>query len=91
MMKRLHIHVTGLVQGVFFRAKTRDKAIALGLCGRVGNLADGRVEIVAEGEPEPLEQLVAWCHKGPMLARVTAVDVEEAAATGEYHDFSINR
>ena len=90
-MKRVHLYVSGFVQGVFFRARTRDKARSLGLYGWVANLADGRVEIVAEGQPEILEQFIAWCRKGPTLARVTGVEVREEMATGEFTDFEVRR
>ncbi len=55
---RVHILVSGLVQGVFFRAHTREKASELFLSGWVKNLPDGRVEILAEGERENLEKLI---------------------------------
>lgn len=90
-MKRVHLYVSGLVQGVFFRARTRDKARSLGLRGWAANLDDGRVEIVAEGMAETLDQFIAWCHKGPVLARVKAVEVREERATGEFVDFDVKR
>ena len=90
-MRRVHVYVSGLVQGVFFRAKTRDKASSLGLSGWVANLPDGRVEILAEGPAHSVETFIAWCHQGPMLARVTAVDVHEEAVSGEWSGFEIRR
>ncbi len=68
--------VSGRVQGVFFRASTAEHANSLGLSGRVKNLANGRVEIVAFGDPDKLALLEAWLHHGPPYARVDAVTAE---------------
>lgn len=65
--------VSGKVQGVFFRASTRERALDLGLNGRATNLPDGRVEVVAEGPAEALDALEAWLHEGPSAARVEVV------------------
>jgi acylphosphatase len=76
-MKHLAIHVTGKVQGVFYRASTVEKANALGLKGFVQNEADGSVYIEAEGDDHALQTLVEWCHEGPSHARVAKVMVTE--------------
>jgi acylphosphatase len=89
--RRVHCSVTGIVQGVGFRYYTRDEALRLGLRGWVRNLDDGRVEVVAEGPEEALQQLVAWLGRGPRSARVDRVDTRWEAATGQYHDFRITR
>ncbi len=89
MRSRVHITVSGRVQGVFFRANTVDVARRLGLVGFVRNLPDGRVEVVAEGEEEKLRELIAWCHQGPPLARVAEVKVRWETPTGEFTDFRI--
>ncbi|MEM4390050.1 MAG: acylphosphatase [Candidatus Micrarchaeia archaeon] len=86
-MARLHLRVYGLVQGVFFRASTEDVARGLGLTGWVRNVSDGSVEVIAEGEREALEKLLAWCRKGPPGARVSKVDFEWQAFRGEFADF----
>lgn len=65
--------VSGRVQGVFFRSCTRDRAVMLGVHGGVRNLPDGRVEVVARGTPEQLQNLREWLHQGPPAARVEAV------------------
>ncbi|KRA46906.1 acylphosphatase [Pseudoxanthomonas sp. Root630] len=65
--------VSGKVQGVFFRASTRERALDLGVNGRATNLPDGRVEVVAEGSAEALDALDAWLHVGPPAARVDTV------------------
>lgn len=91
MKKRLHLWVAGRVQGVFYRANTAAVAEQLKLTGWVRNLADGRVEIVAEGEEGDLHQLLAWCQQGPPAARVDRVEVKEEAYTGEFTEFFIRR
>ena len=69
--------VAGRVQGVYYRAATADEAVRLALEGWVKNLADGRVEVVAAGEPSAVAALVRWLWKGPPAARVDAVHIEE--------------
>jgi acylphosphatase len=66
--------VSGKVQGVFFRAATRERALSLKLSGRAINLPDGRVEVIAEGEATALDVLEAWLQHGPPLARVDRVE-----------------
>jgi acylphosphatase len=80
---RLHLFISGRVQGVGFRAHTQREAERLGVNGWVRNLPDGRVELVAEGEPAPVDQLVNWCQSGPNRARVSDVRVEREAPAGE--------
>lgn len=65
--------VRGKVQGVWFRASTRDEAQRLGVRGHARNLADGSVEVLAVGEADALDALERWLHAGPALARVDAV------------------
>ena len=74
-MTRARVRVRGSVQGVFFRAETRDRARSLLLAGWVRNLPDGTVEAVFEGERERVQSMVDWCGRGPAGARVEAVDV----------------
>ena len=71
-----HCLVSGRVQGVVFRASTRDEARRLGVSGTVRNLADGRVEVWAYGAPEPVAALCEWLRSGPSHARVDAVQCE---------------
>lgn len=80
--------VSGRVQGVAYRAWTREQARRLQLTGWVANLADGRVEVVACGEPEALELLHAMLYDGPSAARVTAVD-EQATDVKEVAGFAL--
>lgn len=88
-MKRVHLFVSGRVQGVFFRAHTRDLAQRLGLTGFVRNLPDGRVEVVAEGPEEKLQELINFCHHGPPLAHVAGVDIRWEEPTREFRTFSV--
>ena len=69
--------VTGKVQGVWFRASTREQALALALGGHAVNLPDGSVEVVACGDTVALQRLEDWLHVGPRLARVDAVTCEQ--------------
>ncbi len=82
-MKRAHVFVSGRVQGVWFRASTRDKAEELSLNGWVRNLPDGRVEAVFEGDDRAVEEMVEWCRHGPPMARVDRVDIEYEKPQGE--------
>ena len=82
-MKRAHVVVRGAVQGVFFRAETRDRARSLGVDGWVRNTPDGTVEAVFEGEEERVESMVEWCRRGPAGARVEDVDADWTAPEGE--------
>ncbi|MGH8190819.1 MAG: acylphosphatase [Rhodanobacteraceae bacterium] len=68
--------VAGRVQGVFFRASTREQALRLGISGYARNLADGNVEVVACGDDAALAELERWLHQGPPAARVQAVTRE---------------
>ncbi len=72
----IRCRVSGRVQGVFFRAATREQAVTLGLNGWVRNLSDGSVEVVAYGSEEQLAKLRAWLWQGPELARVSTVRCE---------------
>lgn len=68
--------VAGRVQGVFYRASARFQAQALGITGYARNLADGRVEVLACGEPEALTKFQEWLRQGPSGARVSGVSCE---------------
>lgn len=89
--ERAHLLVSGRVQGVFFRASTREQAMALGLTGWVRNLPDGRVEIVAEGPRDRLDALVSWCREGPPFSRVEHLDVSWEQFRGEFSSFGVTR
>jgi acylphosphatase len=89
MNRRAEILVRGLVQGVFFRHKTKKRADELRLAGSVRNLRDGRVEIVCEGVEEEIEKLIGWSKHGPQGALVEHVDVTFKEYTGEFKEFRI--
>ena len=82
MQRAVDVTVTGLVQGVFFRAETQQRADRLGVAGWVRNQPDGSVAAHFEAEPDAVEAMVAWCREGPRRARVDDVDVRDAEPTG---------
>jgi len=86
---RVHIFVSGRVQGVFFRENTRKRAKKLGIKGWVRNLPDGRVEAVFEGKKDKIEELVNWAKKGPMFAKVDGVEVILEEYKEEFDNFEI--
>lgn len=69
--------IKGKVQGVFYRATAREKAVELGLTGWVKNTEEGNVEALVTGPTGRLEEFVAWCRQGPPRSVVTAVEVQE--------------
>jgi acylphosphatase len=80
---RAHVRVRGRVQGVFFRAETRERARSLGVGGWVRNAPDGSVEAALEGDRDRVESLVRWLGRGPSLAEVEDVDVTWEDPHGE--------
>src|SRR5262245_13730034 len=86
---RVHLKVSGRVQGVYFRASTVQEARRLRLTGWVMNCLDSSVEVVAEGEREQLEQLIRWCRSGPPGAQVQDVRTEWETPAGEFQSFFI--
>jgi acylphosphatase len=87
--RRVHAVVTGRVQGVAYRASTADEARRLGVVGWVRNLGDGSVELEAEGTPERVAALLAWCERGPPMARVTGVEAHARTPLGAEPGFEI--
>ncbi|MDV7349277.1 acylphosphatase [Halorubrum distributum] len=87
---RAHVFVSGRVQGVFYRASTRDAARETGVDGWVRNLDDGRVEAVFEGAEGDVRDMVAWCETGSEAAAVEDVDAEYGEPEGE-DGFEIRR
>ena len=88
--KRIHVIVQGRVQGVFFRAYTKEEADRLGLVGWVRNRHDGAVEALIEGEAAAVDRMIDWLHQGSPMANVVRVQVTEEEAVGEHRDFAIN-
>ncbi len=87
---RAHVFVSGRVQGVYYRASTRQKAHESGVDGWVKNLSDGRVEAVFEGEHDSVEAMIEWCRTGSPKARVHDVEVEYEEPTG-LESFEVRR
>lgn len=86
---RIRAFVNGRVQGVCYRAETREKACSLGVCGWVRNLPGDRVEVLAEGEEQRVRELISWCRQGPPRSRVDMVEEFPETHTGEFNSFSI--
>ena len=87
--QQLHAHITGRVQGVAFRYHTRQAAQNHNLTGWVRNCRDGSVEVLAEGELDHLNQLLAVLRQGPPSAVVDHVDYAFSDATGEFNQFRV--
>lgn len=88
-MKRAHVLVSGKVQGVFYRDAARQEAERHSVTGWIRNLPDGRVEAVFEGEDDPVDAMLAWCHDGSPRAQVTGVEVALDDAKGEFDRFQV--
>lgn len=88
-VRRVHLWISGRVQGVFFRSSTVQQARARGLTGWVRNAPDGRVEAEVQGPPTTVDELIAECRNGPPGADVTAVDVTETDVVPDEQGFSV--
>ena len=88
--KRIHVIVEGRVQGVYFRAFTRDAAVNLGLTGWVKNRPDGSVEALIEGEKTAVEKMEQWLHEGSPHSLVKTIHTTEEAPTGSTAAFEIH-
>lgn len=88
-MRRIHIFISGRVQGVFFRYFTKKRAKKLNIYGFVKNLVDGRVEILAEGNEKDIEDFLEWCKKGPTLANVKNIELINEQFKNEFNVFEI--
>jgi acylphosphatase len=86
---RAHLFIDGRVQGVFYRAFTREIAHSLGLDGWARNLRDGRVEALFEGEKAAIQTAIQACYAGPAGAKVTKIDVQWETYTGDEKGFSV--
>ncbi len=84
---RVHVFVSGRVQGVFFRQSTQRKAQSLYVKGWVRNLPDGRVEAVFEGDESAVKTLIDYCRRGPSAARVDDLEVRNENYVGEFSGF----
>jgi acylphosphatase len=90
MLQTISITVSGVVQGVYYRQSTKEKALELGISGIVKNLPDGNVHILATGTDDQLDELVQWCKQGPRNANVTSVNVQQMEME-KYFGFTIQR
>ncbi len=88
-MKTFRLLITGKVQGVWYRASTKDKALSLGLKGQVWNQKDGSVGALVQGPLDKMMELVNWCKQGPELANVENVIVSEEAFDDVFSSFEI--
>ena len=88
-MFRVHIMISGDVQGVWFRVSAQDKAKELGLTGWVKNIFSNAVEIIAEGEMDNLSKLIGWVQDGPPNAKVDKVSIEWGPSKEEFTSFEI--
>ncbi|MGB2762247.1 MAG: acylphosphatase [Minisyncoccales bacterium] len=86
---RVHLFISGRVQGVFFRENSRRKAEKLEVNGWVKNLDDSRVEIILEGDEEEVKKIIRWTKKGPIFAKVDKVEIKEEEYKDEFKDFKI--
>lgn len=90
MLQTITITISGNVQGVYYRQHAKETASELGLTGRVKNLRDGTVHILATGTKEQLDKLIEWCKIGPPRAMVTGVEVA-VTDLQQFEHFSIVR
>ncbi len=88
-MRRVHVWITGRVQGVFFRANTRNEAVKLDLKGWVKNLPDERVEALFEGDDKATNHMLRFCRRGPFGSKVDDVEIVEEKYKGEFESFEI--
>tara|TARA_B110000014_G_scaffold170281_1_gene120955 strand:+ start:265 stop:543 length:279 start_codon:yes stop_codon:yes gene_type:complete len=88
--QRIHIFLTGKVQGVFFRQATKVVAIKNNVTGWVKNLENGEVEILLEGDDKNVNSVIDWCRNGPANSRVDEVKIEQQEFSGQYSNFEVS-
>ena len=89
MKTNVHVLVIGRVQGVWFRANTKQKADMLGVTGWVKNTSNGCVEAIFEGEEKHIKEMIEWCHRGPPLAEVEKVEIKKLENSVGFEEFQI--
>jgi len=89
MIKCVRLIISGRVQGVCYRANTREMAAELGLSGWVRNCPDGKVEAVFEGTSEKVDMAISWCRQGPPSAMVTGLEIHHEEPEEDYTGFKI--
>ncbi|MDP2750906.1 MAG: acylphosphatase [Nanoarchaeota archaeon] len=88
--KRIHLFVSGRVQGVFYRTHIKKLAERMDVKGFVRNLSDGRVEIVGEAEDSIIDKFIVYCQDGPILARIDEVDIRTENPTNKFENFKVS-
>lgn len=86
---RVHLIISGKVQGVYFRKHTQDISLQNNVYGWVKNLVNGDVECVLEGLKSNVDKVMIWCHQGPPNSRVENVEIKYEDFTGHFTDFKI--
>ena len=89
MNVRVYLLIEGMVQGVFLRHYTKEKAIQEGVYGWIKNLPDGRVEAIFEGDHLAVQRIIEFCSAGPGGSRVTKVEATNEKYRGEFDNFSV--
>ena len=86
---QVQVIISGRVQGVWFRANTKQRAEQLGINGWVKNTADGKVVALFKGDEKHVQEMIEWCHHGPPLAKVENVEVKKQPASSDFDQFSV--
>jgi len=86
---RVHLLISGRVQGVYFRKHTKDISLQNNVCGWAKNLVNGDVECILEGVKSNVDKVIIWCHQGPPNSRVDNVEIKNEKFTGDFTDFKI--
>jgi len=89
MKTRVHVLISGRVQGVWYRASIKQKADALGIMGWVRNTVEGNVEAVFEGEQAVIDEMITWCWQGPPLARVSDIKILPSRSDERFTGFVV--
>ena len=89
MKKRVHLIISGKVQGVWYRSYTKDKAQKIGLTGWVRNLENGDVEAIFEGDEKGVEQMIIFCYSGSPLSKVDDIQTMYEEYIDEFQEFLI--
>lgn len=89
METNVFVRVSGRVQGVWFRASTKQKAEQLGVTGWIRNTSDGCIEAIFEGNKNMVKEMVDWCNHGPPQAKVENIEIKNQPVTNAFDGFAI--
>lgn len=89
MKMRVHVIISGKVQGVWYRASTKQMADQIGITGWVRNTSEGNVEAIFEGEKKLINEMIEWCNQGPPLAKVDNVTIKKMENEKNFDSFMI--